>query len=362
MQEPVSSTHGATGQALIFLDPETFALVHTSQRLHEVLGLSASRLGEMTLADLVSHPPPEELRELLRRARNGGEEEIALDARLRGSGGRIFPVEILLMRAGGGETPPLAAMLRFSDAPNEPGHAPRLEPGDATFVDFAARLGHDLNNLLSTVIGSLGLIQEEGLADSDHEGRQLADDALSASRECADLVDRLMTAAGKQLLRPQRIAVNSIIHRLVPLLEQTLPDNIDLQVSLDPGLPELNVDPDRLEAAILDLVVNAREAMPLGGPLSIATGVGKVSDSSRPAMAADRQFVQIRVSDAGSGIPHELRDRVLEPLFTTKSSGTGRGLGLSMVNGFVQQSLGALSVDSKPGRGTRVTLSFPPAD
>jgi len=250
---------------------------------------------------------------------------------------------------------------RISPAGTATDNLPPLVPGNATFVDFASRLGHDLNNLLSTVIGSLGLIREENIAGEDHEGHQLVDDALSASRDCADLVDRLMAAAGKQLLHPQRVAVNGILRRLTPLLTQMLPDNIDLQVSLAPELPDLDVDPDRLEAAIIDLVVNAREAMPSGGELVISSGVGKASGTGL-AMESDRPYVQIAVGDVGGGIPEELRDRVLEPLFTSKSSSAGRGMGLSMVNGFVYQSRGALSIDSEPGRGTRVTLHFPPAD
>lgn len=224
-----------------------------------------------------------------------------------------------------------------------------LAPDNATFVEFAGRLGHDLNNLLSTVIGSLGLLREESVERADEESHQLVEDALSASRECADLVDRLLAAAGKQLLRPQRIVANDIIERLAPLLGQTLPDNVELQVSLDPELPDIEVDPDRLEAAIMDLVVNAKDAMPSGGILRIGTAAGGAAGAT----------VEISVHDAGCGIPEELRGRVLEPLFSTKSSGSGRGLGLSMANGFVQQSGGTLSLASEPGRGTRVTLSFP---
>jgi signal transduction histidine kinase len=241
------------------------------------------------------------------------------------------------------------------------GNLPPLGPGNGTFVDFTGRLGHDLNNLLSTVIGSLGLLREESISDEDRAGQQLVEDALSASRDCADLVDRLMAAAGKRLLRPQRVAVNDILHRLTPLLTRTLPDNIDLQMSLATGLPDLDVDPDRLEAAIIDLVVNAREAMPSGGKLVISSGAGKASGMGL-ALEPDRLHVQITVSDVGNGIPEALRDRVLEPLFTSKPGSTGRGMGLSMVNGFVYQSRGALSIDSEPGRGTRITLHFPSAD
>ena len=152
-----------------------------------------------------------------------------------------------------------------------------------------------------------------------------------------------------------------MIERLAQLLAQTLPDNIDLQVSLDPELPSLHVDPDRLEAAIIALVVNAREAMPSGGRLAISSGAGKAS-GTHPTLEPNRPYVQITVSDTGPGIPEDLLDRVLEPLFTTKTGGTGLGLGLSVANGFVQQTRGALSMDSELGRGTRVTLNFPPAD
>ena len=361
MQERPIPTGTATDQAVILLNPGTLTIAQASRCAQEKLGYSNARLCEMSLTDIVSHPPPEQLRSLLLAVKDGGGEEIALGASLREISGRTIPAALLLVRLVSPEEPPLAAILDFGGARAVLGDAPGLEPGNATFVDFAGRLGHDLNNLLSTVIGGLGLIREDNFEGPGDERRQLVDDALSASRECADLVGRLMAAAGKQLLRPQRMDVNRIVRRLTALLTQTLPDNIDLRVSLDPELPDLNVDPGRLEAAIIDLVVNAREAMPSGGELVISSSFGKVS-GARPVLELDRHYVQITVSDAGSGIPENLRDRVLEPLFTTKSGGTGRGLGLSMANGFVQQSHGALSVDSEPGRGTRVTLHFPPAD
>jgi len=361
MQERASPTGPMTDQALILLDPGTLAVVQTSRRVQERLGYSEARLCEMSLPDFVAHPPPEQLRSLSLAVGDDGDEEIAISALLREESGRRIPAELLLLRFAGPERPQLAVIVRFAGARTDYDQVPLLEPGNAVFVDFASRLGHDLNNLLSTVIGSLGLIREEHLERSDDEGHQLVDDALSASRDCADLVGRLMAAAGKQLLRPQRVAVNSIIRRITPLLAQTLPDNIDLQMSLDPELPDLEVDPDRLEAAIIDLVVNAREAMPSGGELVISSGVDNPSGMGA-VLESGRRHVQIAVSDAGSGIPEELRERVLEPLFTTKSNSAGRGMGLSIVNGFVHQSRGALDIDSEPGRGTRVTLSFPTAD
>ena len=359
MQERASST--ATDQALILLDADSLAVLQASPRAQNALGYSNAQLCQMSLPEIVLHPPPEQLRSLLLPVKDGGNVEIAVDALLREKSGREIPAALLLVRFAGPGQPRLATLIRFDSARADRGNFSPLGPRNAAFGDFASRLGHDLNNFLSTVIGSLGLIREENIAAEDHEGHRLVDDALSASRDCADLVDRLMTATGKQLLRPQRVAVNSVLRRLTPLLTQTLPDNIDLQVSLAPELPDLEVDPDRLEAAIIDLVVNAREAMPSGGELVISSGVGEAPGPGL-AMESERLYVQIAVSDVGGGIPEDLHDRVLEPLFTSKPSSAGRGMGLSMVNGFVYQSHGALSIVSARGRGTRVTLHFPPAD
>jgi signal transduction histidine kinase len=343
------------------MEPGTLAILQASRRAKAALGYSDSQLDALSLTDIAVHPSPEEFERLLSRLEESGEGEVACAALLRDRRGRTIAAELLLVRLDTRQTPLLAATLSVSGTQSGSMRGLRLEPGNTTFVDFASRLGHDLNNLLSTIIGSLGLIREDRLGSSGGESDQLVDDALSASRECADLLERLMAAVGKQLLRPQQGSANSIIRRITPLLTQTLPANIDLRVSLDPELPDIDVDPDRLEAAIIGLVVNAREAMPSGGELVISSGIGKAPDA-RPTLEVDRDYVQITVSDTGPGIPEDILDRVLEPLFTTKSGGTSRGLGLSIVNGFVQQSRGALSLDSTPGRGTRVTLNFPAAD
>jgi len=242
MQERPSPSGTATDQALLLLDSGTLALAQASRRAQEELGYSNDQLCEMSLTDIVSHPPPEQLRDLLRPMEDGV-EEIALGAVLRANSGRTIPAELLLVRLAGHERRPLAAILDFGGPRAVRDEAPGLEPGNAPFVDFAGRLGHDFNNLLSTVIGSLGLIREDGLDGPGDERQQLVDDALSAGRDCADLVDGLMAAAGTQFLRPRRLAVNSVLRRLTTLLTQTLPDNIDLQVLLDPELPDLHVVP-----------------------------------------------------------------------------------------------------------------------
>ena len=226
-------------------------------------------------------------------------------------------------------------------------HSSRLDPSDVVFLEFAGRLGHDLNNLLGTIIGGLGLLREEQPMDEHTESQQLIDDALSAARECATLVDRLMASAGRQNLRAQRVDLNSVAESLSQLLAKTLPANIQVQTSLEPDLPAVSVDGDRLQEALANIAVNAREAMPEGGKLAITTGL------------SESGHVNVVLGDEGCGMAPEVQSRVLEPLFSTKTSGLGRGLGLSVVNGFVRQSGGSLSIESQPGSGTRVTLNFP---
>jgi len=341
-----------TEQVLLLVEPGTLEIVHASHGACRVLGVNSDPLGEMSLREILLHPPPGELDRLLGSACSKDGVDATVNALLAIAGGRTAPVELTLMPLASGGRALIAVTLESSGVRTSASDTVKLDGDNAVFADFAGRLGHDLNNLLSTIIGSLGLLREDDAAQDASERHQIVDDALSASRECADLLDRLLAAAGKQILRPQRMDVNDVIQRIAPLLKSTLPENIELEVSLEPGLPEVQLDPDRLEAAIICLVVNAREAMSTGGGLSISSGVDHDSDPPE---------VRISVLDRGPGIPEHLRAKVLEPLFTTKPGGTGRGLGLNIVNGFVQQSNGIMNIECTEGQSTRVTLSFPAA-
>lgn len=360
MLEPTPPLTFDTDQAVVIIEPGTLAIRQASRRARSMLGYSDAQLETMSFTDVFLHPPADVLERLLGPRDQPADAELACAALLCDSSGRSIATELLCVRIETPGTPLVAAIFRLGPRPREGRGGQHLGPGNAAFVEFASRLGHDMNNLLGTVIGGLGLVREEGLGGGDDDTRQLVDDVLSASRECADLLERLMAAAGKQRLRPQKVSANSLIERLTPLLARTLPADIELSVSLAPDLPDICVDPDRLEAAIIALVVNARESMPGGGELLISSAVGAASGTT--ALEADREYLKISVSDTGQGIPEHLVDQVVEPLFTTKSDSSCRGLGLSIVNGFVHQSHGAMSLDAAPKGGTRVTLHFPQAD
>ena len=353
MQERASPSVVDTEPVILIVDPETLAIVNASHGARRALGFDVDGRDDSSLRDIVVHPPGDELDRHIAAACAEGGVDVTLGALLGISSGRTAPVELTLSALESRERRLLAVTFQSTGRLGDVPSAARLDAGNAVFAEFVGRLGHDVNNLLSTIIGSLGLLREDDAASDSDERRQLVDDALSASRECADLLERILAAAGKQIVRPQRMDVNDVVRRITPLLKSILPGNIELEESLEPGLPQVELDPDRLEAAIICLVANAREAMSKGGRLSISSSIDE--HSTPPA-------VRVSVSDEGPGIPENLHARILEPLFSTKPSGTGRGLGLNIVSAFVQRSNGVMDIDSTQHRGTRVTLSFPAAE
>jgi signal transduction histidine kinase/ActR/RegA family two-component response regulator len=222
-------------------------------------------------------------------------------------------------------------------------------------------VAHDFNNLLTVVIGNA-----EMLVDSLNERPELAHSAgliLGAAERGAALIRRMMAFARRQPLSPAPTNVATLIEELVPLLRQSVGERVRLVLRLAPGLPYALVDPAQLEAALLNLAINARDAMPRGGTLRIelseeALGAESLSDFHE---AQPGRFLRLAVTDDGQGMAPEVAQRAFEPFFTTKSPGAGSGLGLASVYGFIRQSRGRIQLDSAPGRGTTVVLHLPHA-
>ncbi len=215
-------------------------------------------------------------------------------------------------------------------------------------------IAHDFNNLLAVVMGNLELLD---MRVSDDFSRRLIDQALHSTTRGAELTQRLLAFGRQQNLRAKRLNANELILSISSVLRHTLGDPVSVRTSLAPGLPEVEVDPGQLENALINLALNARDAMPNGGSLTIRTNYLRPSDEM--AHSSEHGYVVISVTDTGSGMSEEVRARVFEPFFTTKEIGKGSGLGLSMVHGFITQSGGHVHVDSVPGRGTEVSLHLP---
>ena len=234
-------------------------------------------------------------------------------------------------------------------------HAQKME----AIGNLTGGLAHDFNNLLGIVIGNLDLLKAR-LA-SEGEAHELLADALEASLKGADLTRRLLAFARRQPLQPERIEVNALVEGMARLLARTLGESIEVSLSLDPGLWPVVADPAQLESALANLATNARDAMPEGGKLIIAT-LNRTLDADYASLHADvtpGDYAMIEVTDTGGGMAPAVRARIFEPFFTTKPRGKGSGLGLAMIFGFMKQSKGHINVYSEEGKGTTFRLYLP---
>jgi PAS domain S-box-containing protein len=222
-------------------------------------------------------------------------------------------------------------------------------------------IAHDFNNLLTVVIGNLDLLQERLAAipqAADHANR-----ALKAATRGAALTRQLLAFARRQPLDAKIIDLNERVAATMDLLQRSLGEEIDIKTALAPDLWTAVADPVQLESALVNLAINARDAMPEGGRLIIETANKGIDESyvAKNFDAAPGDYVMLAVSDTGTGMPPEVQARVFEPFFTTKPAGKGTGLGLSMVYGFVRQSRGHVQIYSELGHGTSVRIYLPRA-
>jgi nitrogen-specific signal transduction histidine kinase/CheY-like chemotaxis protein len=227
---------------------------------------------------------------------------------------------------------------------------------------LAGGIAHDSNNMLAATLGNLDLLLD-ALPPAEVSRRSLAERAIEAAERVADLNRRLLAFARKQTLRPQITDVNQLISGMTTILQRTLGETIEIEVAQNPTLWHCLIDPTQLQNALLNLAINARDAMAGSGRLTITTANvvlnRPLDDGSERLVPGD--YVTITVSDMGAGMPPEIARRAFEPFFTTKEVGKGSGLGLSMVYGFARQSGGTVVISSRVARGTRVTLYLPSA-
>lgn len=220
-------------------------------------------------------------------------------------------------------------------------------------------VAHDFNNLLSVIVGNMQLLARS-LRESPRLLRQ-AETALSAAMRGAALTRRLLAFARQQVLEPKVVDLNGMIGGMYELLRRTLSGDIELEQRLEPELWLTRADPGQLENSVLNLVINARDAMPNGGAITITTRNATVGPQRNPGEdgVEPGDYAVLEVKDTGSGMSAQVLKRVYEPFFTTKDVGKGSGLGLSMVYGFVKQSGGHITITSAPNQGTTVHMYFP---
>ncbi|KIR18259.1 Blue-light-activated protein [Pseudomonas fluorescens] len=236
-------------------------------------------------------------------------------------------------------------------------HAQKME----AVGQLTGGIAHDFNNMLTGILGSLDLMQRYIAAGRTDEIGRFTEAAVSSANRAAALTHRLLAFSRRQSLDRKPLDANDLVHSLEDLLSRTTGDHIVLRLQLASELWPVNTDASQLENALLNLVINARDAMPEGGELIVETANVYLDatdiNTLEPVKAGD--YVMIAVSDNGSGMTPAVLAKAFDPFFTTKPIGQGTGLGLSMIYGFAQQSGGHLNLDSVPGQGTRVQLYLP---
>ncbi len=220
-------------------------------------------------------------------------------------------------------------------------------------------LAHDFNNLLTIIIGNLQLL--DGKLDADEKSLKRLDEAQQAARKGSDLTRQLLAFARKQELEPRDTSVNELVLGMENLVARTIGENIELKVDMMAGDPRTLIDPSQLESAILNLAINARDAMPTGGKLTVETQAAYLDRyyAEKNPDVVPGHYVLVAVSDSGTGMAPELLEKVFQPFFTTKAVGKGSGLGLSMVYGFIKQSGGHIQIYSEVGHGTSIKMYLP---
>ena len=220
-------------------------------------------------------------------------------------------------------------------------------------------IAHDFNNLLAIILGNLDLIHERLPEGSDLT--RLVRPATTAAERGAELTARLLAFSRKQPLKPKTVNLNQLLGDMTELLRRSLGETISIRVNTDEDIWPCEVDPVQMQSVVLNLAVNARDAMPQGGRLTIETA-NRYLDQDETAANPEilpGDYVHLAVSDNGTGMSTDVLERVFEPFFTTKRMGEGTGLGLSITYGFVKQSGGHVKIDSEPDKGSTINIYLP---
>lgn len=225
-------------------------------------------------------------------------------------------------------------------------------------------VAHDFNNLLTAILGNLQFLKRRLSKEKNIDGLSLVEKIIATTKRGAELNNRLLSFSREQVLLSAPEELNDILIDLHDFLKRTLGEEIEFEMNLTNADTVVMIDRSQFENVILNLCNNSRDAMPNGGKLTITSNRVKLSEGTAPfkTVTGEREYVELLVTDTGVGIPQDIQDKIFDPFFTTKEAGEGTGFGLSTSFGFVEQSAGKISVESKEGKWTTFTLHFPTID
>jgi two-component system, cell cycle sensor histidine kinase and response regulator CckA len=347
--------------ALLLVDADTLAICGVNDAAAKMYGRPRDEFIRLSLGDLAPLGEPSSI-VLPAGTADGSRDIVRVAGRHELASGAVVQVEIAadLVTVEGRR----AWLLAVADVTERRGLEEQLR--QAQKMDAVGRLtsgvAHDFNNLLTAILGYSELALAK-VGDGDPAHRYL-EEVRKAGGRAAALTRRLLAFSRKQAARPTALDLNAVVKDMQPMLRRLIGEDIEIRIDLSPGLGRVLADPHQLEQVLMNLVVNARDAMPAGGVLTIRTANLSGAGAGAPGMPASwpSPLVVLSVGDTGCGMSDEVQARMFEPFFTTKEAGKGTGLGLSTVFDIVSQAGGALSVSSALGRGTTMTVRLPRSD
>ncbi len=345
-------------QPMWVFDAESLTVLDANGAARTLYGYSSEEFRGMSLARI--HPPEEIPR--LAQELESSPQTAPVAWHHRASDGRELEIEMAMheiMYAG--RKAHLAILIDITGHRKLESQLRQAQKMEAVGM-LAGGVAHDFNNLLTIITGYSQLILNS-LGPRD-PNRHSAEQIMKAGERAAALTQQLLAFSRRQILQPKVLDLNKLVTGLSTMLQRLIGEDVDLRLVLPADLGRVNADPGQVEQVIMNLVVNARDAMPKGGVLTVETGNIELDDAyvGRHMAVKPGPYIRLAVSDTGSGMDKATQDRLFEPFFTTKVPGRGTGLGLSTVFGIVKQSGGSLEVYSEPGRGTTVKVYLPRID
>jgi PAS domain S-box-containing protein len=363
------STFNSMAEAVLVIDPEGEVLLTNpaAERMlrykpgMNVQGLRAQ--GRIYHADGITPIRPEEM-PTARALRGEQFDELEFVARPISGPARI-PTHLVAsgrpLRDAAGAISGAALVYHDATASRETERQLREAQKLEAVGKLTGGIAHDFNNMLTVISGMTEALVSSLKPQPDLQAQaKLIDDA---AQRCSELVRHLLAFARKQTLQPRDVDLNEAVQDIAKLLRPTLGEQIEVVTALGHNVMATHIDPSQLANAVVNMAINARDAMPSGGKLVLETQNVELNEAYAETHADVQpgRYVMLAVTDSGTGMPVEVQDRAFEPFFTTKEVGKGSGLGLSMVYGFVKQSGGHIDIDSAEGRGTTIKLYLPPA-
>ncbi len=339
-------------------DSETLAFTQVNRGARENLGYSADELKCLTPVDIKPRFSKEAFLTLLGPLRRGEEQKLVFETLHERKDGTTYDVKVHLQYMAAEQPSLFVAIIEDISEQKIRDEQLRQAQKMEAVGQLTGGIAHDFNNLLTVITGNLEMLQARIDGESQ---RVMVDQALEAAELGATLTGRLLAFARRQTLEPSPIDLNEEVLGLTDLMQRTLGETVHVSTVMASGLGQAMADPGQVQNCILNLALNARDAMADGGDLLIETRNAEFAADDIPPgleLAAGR-YVQLSVTDSGSGMTPEAQERAFEPFFTTKGTGSGTGLGLSMVYGFVKQSGGHVTIYSELGHGTTVNLYLP---